>query len=402
MKDFVKKKYLNELESLKDNVNVLKVITGIRGSGKSTLLNDEKENLLANGVNPKDIISVNLDLDSNRNIKTSSELIDLIKKQDYDNETTKYLFIDEIQYVKGFEEVLVQYFSSKKYSIFISSSNKALFSKKFLELFSEKYKVIELKTLSLKEFNEVANVNNLEPNSLLTGYILESGFIETLNVSDLISKIEITRKLLNNILEKDILPFVKVKSLTIAKEITTFIINNFDSIIDKEELDEFIKSYNGLIKLEDINDYLLSLENAYVIKSVKVKNINNNEVITAKYFLSDLGLFTCLMTKKAIDYDRVFENIIFNTLNDAEISSCYDNEVNLGLMIKSNENLEIIKVITNVGRTNAKSICDLDWYNHLIALDSNIKKVVVTYGKVNQTTNDDLIYEDALNLLLNK
>ena len=186
MKDFVKKKYLNELESLKDNVNVLKVITGIRGSGKSTLLNDEKENLLANGVNPKDIISVNLDLDSNRNIKTSSELIDLIKKQDYDNETTKYLFIDEIQYVKGFEEVLVQYFSSKKYSIFISSSNKALFSKKFLELFSEKYKVIELKTLSLKEFNEVANVNNLEPNSLLTGYILESGFIETLNVSDLI------------------------------------------------------------------------------------------------------------------------------------------------------------------------------------------------------------------------
>ena len=402
MKDFVKKKYLNELESLKDNVNVLKVITGIRGSGKSTLLNDEKENLIANGVNPKDIISVNLDLDSNRNIKTSSELIDLIKKQDYDNETTKYLFIDEIQYVKNFEEVLVQYFSSKKYSIFVSSSNKALFSKKFLELFSEKYKVIELKTLSLKEFNEVANVNNLEPNSLLTGYILESGFIETLSVSDLISKIEITRKLLNNILEKDILPFVKVKSLTIAKEITTFIINNFDSAIDKEELDEFIKSYNGLIKLEDINDYLLSLENAYVIKSVKVKNINNNEVITAKYFLSDLGLFTCSMTKKTIDYDRVFENIIFNTLNDAEISSCYDNEVNLGLMIKSNENLEIIKVITNVGRTNAKSICDLDWYNHLIALDSNIKKVVITYGKVNQTTNDDLIYEDALNLLLNR
>ena len=40
MVDFVKKKYLNKLESLKDNVNVVKVITGIRGSGKSTLLND--------------------------------------------------------------------------------------------------------------------------------------------------------------------------------------------------------------------------------------------------------------------------------------------------------------------------------------------------------------------------
>lgn len=402
MTDFVKKKYLNKLESLKDKVNLVKVITGIRGSGKSTLLNAEKESLLAKGINQKDIISVNLDLDSNKNIKTSSDLIELIKKQDYDSETTKYLFIDEIQYVKNFEEVLVQYFSSKKYSIFISSSNKCLFSKKFLELFSGQYEVIELKPLSLKEFNEVANINKLEPNSLLAGYILESGFIETLNVSDLVSKIEITRKLLNNILEKDVLPFVKVNSLTIAKEITTFIINNFDSIIDKEEYDEFLKSYNGLIKLEDINDYLLSLENAYVIKSVKVQDINSNEVINAKYFLSDLGLFTCSMTKKAIDYDCVVENIIFNTLNDVEILSCYDNGVNLGLMIKSNSSLEIIKVITNVGRNNAKSICDSDCYKHLITLDSSIKKVVVTYGKVNRTTNDDLIYEDALNLLLNK
>lgn len=402
MVDFVKKKYLNKLESLKDNVNVVKVITGIRGSGKSTLLNDEKESLLTKGINEKDIISVNLDLDSNKNIKTSGDLIKLIKKQDYDSETKKYLFIDEIQYIKNFEEVLVQYFSSKKYSIFISSSNKCLFSKKFLELFSGKYEVIELKPLSLKEFNEVANINKLEPNSLLTGYILESGFIETQNVSDLVSKIEINRKLLNNILEKDVLPFVRVNSLTIAKDILTFIINNFDSIIDKKEYDEFIKSYKGLIKLEDVNDYLLYLENAYVIKSVKVQNINSNEVINVKYFLGDLGLFTCSMAKKAIDYDCVFENIIFNTLNDVEILSCYDNEVNLGLMIKSNGGLEIIKVITNVGHNNAKSICDLDWYKHLITLDSSIKKVVVTYGKINRTANDDLVYEDALNLLLNK
>ena len=53
MTDFVKKKYLNKLESLKDKVNLVKVITGIRGSGKSTLLNAEKESLLAKGINQK-------------------------------------------------------------------------------------------------------------------------------------------------------------------------------------------------------------------------------------------------------------------------------------------------------------------------------------------------------------
>lgn len=401
MKDFINKKYLNELEPLQDNVNVLKVVNGIRGSGKSTLLNALKEKLLANGADPKDIISIDLDLDSNKDIKTSNDLMDLIKKHDYDSENKKYLFIDEIQYVKDFEEVLAKYFSSK-YSIFISTSNKCLFSKKFLELFTNKIHAIELKPLSFKEFNEVANVNNLNPNSLLTGYILESGFVETLNASDLVSKIEITRKLLNNILEKDVLPFVKINSLTIAQEVTAFIIDHFASIINKEEIDEFLKSYNGLLKLEDISDYLLSLENAYVIKSVKVKNINSDEVMSAKYFLSDLGLFTCSMAKKAIDYDKVFENIIFNTLSEKEVSSCYDDETNLGLLLNTDNHLEIIKVTTNVGHRNAKNVCDLAWYSHLVKLDSNINKVVVVYGNIGKSTNDNLIYKDALDLLLNK
>lgn len=401
MKDFINKKYLNELEPLQDNVNVLKVVNGIRGSGKSTLLNALKEKLLANGVDPKDIISIDLDLDSNKDIKTSNDLMDLIKKHDYDSENKKYLFIDEIQYVKDFEEVLAKYFSGK-YSIFISTSNKCLFSKKFLELFTNKIHAIELKPLSFKEFNEVANVNNLNPNSLLTGYILESGFVKTLNASDLVSKIEITRKLLSNILEKDVLPFVKINSLTIAQEVTAFIIDHFASIINKEEIDEFLKSYNGLLKLEDISDYLLSLENAYVIKSVKAKNINSDEVMSAKYFLSDLGLFTCSMAKKAIDYDKVFENIIFNTLSEKEVSSCYDDETNLGLLLNTDNHLEIIKVITNVGHRNVKNVCDLAWYSHLVKLDSNINKVVVVYGNIGKSTNDNLIYKDALDLLLNK
>ena len=70
-------------------------------------------------------------------------------------------------------------------------------------------------------------------------------------------------------------------------------------------------------------------------------------------------------------------------------------------VLESNH-LEIIKVITNVGHRNVKNVCDLAWYSHLVKLDSNINKVVVVYGNIGKSTNDNLIYKDALDLLLNK
>ena len=52
--------YINELIKFKDK-DLIKIITGIRRCGKSTLMDLYKQYLLKNGINKKQIISINLE-----------------------------------------------------------------------------------------------------------------------------------------------------------------------------------------------------------------------------------------------------------------------------------------------------------------------------------------------------
>ena len=60
MKQTIRTKYLETLKNFRDH-HVIKVITGIRRSGKSTLLQQYKNILLADGVKPSQIISINFE-----------------------------------------------------------------------------------------------------------------------------------------------------------------------------------------------------------------------------------------------------------------------------------------------------------------------------------------------------
>lgn len=108
--------YLNKIRGFY-NDTMIKVITGIRRCGKSYLLKTIIEELKGNGVSEKDIIYIELDKKEYRNIDTPDKLEGLIEKLVIDNDF-KYLFIDVVQNVAGFESVINAYREEGNYSIF--------------------------------------------------------------------------------------------------------------------------------------------------------------------------------------------------------------------------------------------------------------------------------------------
>ena len=105
MKFFKREKYLSKIRGFYNACDIIKVITGIRRSGKSSLLEMIKEELILKGTNEENIIFINLDKKGYKYIKTPDKLetaIDALIHTNKKNETI-YLFIDEIQNVKGFE-----------------------------------------------------------------------------------------------------------------------------------------------------------------------------------------------------------------------------------------------------------------------------------------------------------
>lgn len=119
--------YLNKIRGFYNDVETIKVITGIRRCGKSSLLETIIEELKANDIKEKNIIEINLDKRPYKNVKTPEQLDKLITLLITDDDF-KYIFIDEIQNVIGFEETIESYRSEKNYSIFITGSNSYLLS----------------------------------------------------------------------------------------------------------------------------------------------------------------------------------------------------------------------------------------------------------------------------------
>ena len=125
------------------HTDLIKVITGIRRCGKSCFLLSVMEDLKASGIDEKDILYLNLDKRGYRQIKTPDALEKAIEALITDDHF-KYLFIDEIQNVVGFEEVINGFREDGNFSIFITGSNSYLLSGELSTKLTGRYIEIEM------------------------------------------------------------------------------------------------------------------------------------------------------------------------------------------------------------------------------------------------------------------
>ena len=136
------------------NSDLIKVISGIRRCGKSCFLLSVMEDLKAQGVKEKDILYLNLDKRGYRKIKTPDALEEAIEALITDGDF-KYLFIDEIQNVDGFEEVINGFREDGNFSIFITGSNSYLLSGELATKLTGRYIELEMFTLNFREYLEM-------------------------------------------------------------------------------------------------------------------------------------------------------------------------------------------------------------------------------------------------------
>ena len=115
----VREKYLNQIIQSKD-LNLIKVITGVRRSGKSTLLLQYKDYLISQKISEKDIIYMNFESAKWYDIKDYHDLYSYVKEQVKD-EHRKYLLFDEVQNVENWEKAINSFMVDFNSDIYINS-----------------------------------------------------------------------------------------------------------------------------------------------------------------------------------------------------------------------------------------------------------------------------------------
>lgn len=314
---YKREKYLKKIRPFYSEEDLIKVITGVRRCGKSSLMEticDELKQTM--GVKDEQIIYIDLDSRKNRNIKTADALETLIESQTTPKEKI-YLFIDEIQNVDSFEEVINGYRTDGGYSIFITGSNSYLLSGEMSTKLTGRYIEFELYTLSFDEYLEMKRFydKDINPNTIveLNNYILEGGFPRTIQFDDLQVKRTYTESVVREIFEKDIRKRVKIRNREAFESVEHFIINNFGATTSISGLQESLEKNGMKISRATLSNYIKILVDAKILYECSRFDMKSKKSLSGekKYYVSDLSFYFSLNTDNKINYGPVLENIVY-------------------------------------------------------------------------------------------
>ena len=174
-------KYLNELIEAKD-LNLIKVITGVRRCGKSTLLLQYKDYLLDNGVNETDVVYMSFESAEWYDIKDYRDLYNYVKSK-YKNKKL-YLLLDEVQNVEKWEKAVNSFLVDIKCDIYVTGSNAKLLSSELTTLVAGRVYTIKMYPFSFAEYIEALKDSNKSKYELFDDYLKYGGMPMLIDMND--------------------------------------------------------------------------------------------------------------------------------------------------------------------------------------------------------------------------
>ena len=322
MQVYRREKYLSRIRSFYHDEGMIKVITGVRRCVKSCIMLSIADELRELGVPDENIVFLDLDLRANRKIKTPDALEELIDRTaPPGTQGTKYLFIDEIQNVRGFEELINGYRTDGGWSIFITGSNSYLLSGELATKLTGRYLEFEVFTLDFAEYLGMKRYLGKEVSSNLaqefTEYIRLGGFPKAVEYDDERDKRAYVQGVVQEIFEKDVKRSNKIRNVSVFNAVRDYLINNFGATTSlKNLLEHFNKVEKVPIKRETLNRYIQILVDAKIIYRCQRFDMKSRKSLMRdeKYYLADLGFYFALNTDARINYGPALENVTYQYL----------------------------------------------------------------------------------------
>lgn len=317
MKLYKRENYLKKIRGFYDATDIMKVITGVRRCGKSSLMLSIVDELLERNVPKENIIYIDLDKRGYQSITKAEQLDSLIFDLSSNIKGTKYLFVDEVQNVEGFEIVLNGYRSEEEFSIFVTGSNSYLLSGELVTKLTGRYVEFELYTLSFQEYEAMKAFYNkpISPNPIeeLSSYIIDGGFPRSIQFDSLQDRRTYSQNVIKEIFEKDIKRRIKIKDKDSFELVKTFIINNFASPFSINNIVEALIKNGNRITKATVTKYIQALLDAKIIYECNRYDMKSKKALRGekKYYLSDLSFYYTLNTDNQMNYGPCLENIVF-------------------------------------------------------------------------------------------
>ncbi|MCH3917366.1 MAG: ATP-binding protein [Spirochaetia bacterium] len=304
-----REEYLQDLISFKDK-KLIKVVTGIRRCGKSTMLELYQAYLKTIGIADEQILAVNLEDGDYRDIRTAETLYRYVEVR-LQKERMNYVFLDEVQQVKDFQEAVDWLYVKKNVDLYITGSNAFLLSGELATLLSGRYVEIKMLPLSLKEY--VSAFTDTNTGMLYMNYLQNSSFPGTL---ELIRKQDIRTYLegvYNTILIKDVITRKNISNSSMLQNIVEFMFDSIGNLCSSSKIANAMASKGRKISVPTVESYLSALCDSFILYKVGRYDVKGKQYLAtgAKYYVVDIGLRYFILGQKQVDMGHILENIVY-------------------------------------------------------------------------------------------
>jgi predicted AAA+ superfamily ATPase len=309
-----RERYLKQITPFIDKP-IIKVITGIRRCGKSTFLKIICNLLTDNGVNQENILLVNKDSLEFDSLNTYKQLVSYVSDRFREVKGKKYLFIDEVQEIEGWEKALSGFLTDNTADLFITGSNSRMLSSELATYISGRYVEFKLYTLTFSEFIKFREVN--EPEKMESEFALfmrYGGFpgIHRMEYDDEVIE-QYVSAIYNTILLKDVVARNGLRDIALLERIAHFTADNCGNITSSKKIADYLKSQKMKGSVDTVQSYLSMLTSAYIFHKVNRFDLKGKRLleIHEKYYVGDIGLKHSLLGYKLNDISGHLENIVY-------------------------------------------------------------------------------------------
>lgn len=375
-----REKYLAEIKKVMGK-QVIKVLLGMRRVGKSTLLLQIQEELLSQGVERDQIISLNFEWLEFETLKEYKMLYEYIESKKVKGKKN-YVFLDEVQEVEDFEKVVNSLNAKGDVEVFITGSNSKLLSGELATYLTGRFYTIEVLPLSYKEISEGFSKS-------------EDVFLEYLQTGGMPGKFQFEEErtaknylmdMYQSILLRDIVKRYNVRNVDLLQRFMSYLINNIGQTFSAVTITNDLKSEGRNLSKETIYNYIEAAKSTYLVHGVPRYNIKGKELMKTneKYFINDLGIRSLYFDNEK-DIGQALENIVYLELRrrgyEIYVGKYDDKEVDF--IAVDGDTMKYIQVAYLLAEESTIERA----FSVLDAIEDNFPKIVISMDRVNRSRN---------------
>lgn len=395
MKEVERTRYLKELNKWKDRPDIIKVVTGVRRSGKSTIMKQFIKRIDETTTDPENILFINFESSDYDEIIDHRDLNTFIATK-IKRDTRAYIFLDEVQRVKGWERSVNSLMVDYDADVYITGSNAYLLSSELSTYLSGRYVEITVLPFSFSEFlKRYPTTQDIDRNSRFQQYIRTGGIpLTDPNKGDEYNAM-ILEAIYSSVLMKDVATRMGIRDLSGLNRISKFLLDNTGNTTNVDN----IAKTTGLVK-KTVVRYMESLTDGFLFYKVERYDVIGKKLLNSheKYYPVDTGFARAVLNRGRMDISRPLENIVFLEL----IRRKY--RVHVG----SFRDREVDFTAEKDGRVEYYQICltmlDDNTFERVVrslkAIDDNYPKIILSLDTIVRDLPDGLIHMNTMEWLL--